>query len=152
MVSQTIYQTRLVGALNRCLASGINIGDKHLVSVIETGAEFSKQVRQAAVAVRLDDGDQLILSAEHPSCLQRCLDLDRVMSVIVNYGDTLANAFLIKPTSHATEFCQGLDDALWGNIHFQRYGDCREAVLCIVVAEHWQMDVVHPFQTVTNPV
>ena len=56
-VAQPVHQIIAAHSGDRCLAGGIDIGDKNFVGVIETAAEIIEQVGKTAVAVRLYDSD-----------------------------------------------------------------------------------------------
>jgi len=48
-----------VDARDRRLAGGIDVGDDHLVGVVEAGAEILEQAGEARIAVRLHHRDHL---------------------------------------------------------------------------------------------
>ena len=69
----------------------------YLVSIVKTGAEFLEQVAQPCVAMRLDDGDYPTLG----DCTSRGQcggDLDRMVAIIIDYGDVAEFSGRSKPS------------------------------------------------------
>ncbi len=86
-------QRALIDAVDRRLARGVDIGDDHRVGIVEAGAEPIKQIGEPGVAVRLHDGDDLA-GGDRPRRLQNRGDLDRVVAVFVDDGDSVPFAGL----------------------------------------------------------
>ena len=66
------------------------------------------------------------------------------MAVIVDDGDTAADALCLEAPPDATKRGHGGGDAVWRHAHFQRHRDGGEAVLHIMLAKHREAHLRHP--------
>ena len=107
MAMATLFQAldQGLGAnpFDRRFAGGVNIGHQNDISVVEAGAEFFEQVVEARVAMWLHDGDHLAEPVAWRAAFQHRLDLDRVMTVIVDHDNTLGFAGLGEAPLDAAE-------------------------------------------------
>src|SRR5690606_2669239 len=73
----------------RVFTGGIDLGDGDHVGAVETGGEFGEERRQPGEAMRLMHGDHPPLGPQRlPRRLDDRGDLDRVVAVVVDDGDT----------------------------------------------------------------
>src|SRR5947207_472496 len=105
MLDQPGDESITANALDRRFARGIDIRHENDVGVVETGAEPVKQVSHASIAVRLYDRDHLTVDNSARG-LQNRRYLDRMVAVIVDYGDAIPLARLGKAALHAFEIVQ----------------------------------------------
>lgn len=76
-----------VAPLNRLLAGRVDVGQHQQIGIVKGGHELVEQLVGAAVAVWLEGGHDSPLRPALPGRCQRCLDLGRVMTVVVHHHD-----------------------------------------------------------------
>jgi len=112
-------------------AAGIDIGHKHRIRIAEAGDVFAEERLCAGVAVALEHAVQLVV--RHAGCsIERCADLTRVMTVIVEITDAVALAVVFKAALRVGEAFHGLRKCGEGYAEFIRNDECRDGIEHVV--------------------
>ncbi len=82
------------------LASGVDVGDDHVVGVGEAGGEFAQQGFGAALGMGLEDSPDGSLRIASPSCPEGSSYLGRMVGVIVNDNYSIHFALHLKAPLH----------------------------------------------------
>ena len=84
----------------------------------------------------LHNSDELIILASHTAGIESSFNLNRVMPIIINDGDTANMTFQIKAATYPFELGEGLANNLNINAHFKGNSNRGETVLDIMCAKH----------------
>ena len=102
VADQARHQIIARRTLNRVFAGGKYLRYCHHVGFVKTAAELFKQIVQPAIAVWLVHGDNLPITGL-PRRFQYCGDLNRMMAIIIDNGDTFDLAYDGKAAVDAFE-------------------------------------------------
>src|SRR5947209_810984 len=90
--------------------------------------------------MRLEYNDSPAPAGTVFSCLKRCEDLCRVMSVVVDNGDASDLAFKLEPSICVFKSCKRIGDHRKWNFKFKRHSRRGESVIYVVLPGHRQVD------------
>src|SRR6267378_3595617 len=114
-----------------CFAGGIDVDQNEDVGLVESAAEFVPEMLCACVTMRLKEHQQPIELAA-ARCFQRGTDFHRVVSVVIDDGDVVHDAFDVKPPAHPGKFSETFADQIRGNIQIERHRSCGRGVAHVV--------------------
>src|SRR6266850_5168504 len=100
-------------------AGRIDIEQHENIRLIERAAEFIPKVLSAGVAMRLKEYEEAIELAASGS-FECGADLDRVMTVVIDYGDVVNYTLDVKAAAHAGKFDEAFADQVSRNAYVQR--------------------------------
>ena len=103
-------------AFNRVFTRRKHLRYGHHVGLVETATELFEQIVQPAIAVRLVHGDHPPVTGL-PCRFQYCGDLNRMVAIIINNGDTIDLVNYGKATVDAFECGQRITNLI--KIHAQ---------------------------------
>src|SRR5262245_54780279 len=112
--TQALDQRVMRRSFDGAFACRIDWCDDDRIRAVEAGAKFRKEREEPRIAVRLHDGDNLALGYAARRTQDRC-DLDRVMSVIVEYDDTAMLASAGEAALDSGEAFEAHTDLFLGN-------------------------------------
>src|SRR5258708_16014217 len=107
-------------ALNRLLARRIDVEDEQRIRIAKRRSEIVNQIARARVPVRLEDHMNLAEPALFRG-RQRCLDLRRMMTVIVDHGYARHPATQLKPAVDSAELVKSSSNRLNSDIQPNAY-------------------------------